>query len=711
MWKTEVMMRRWTIRAAVITAVFIPLNAMALERARSDEPITTRTLIAEMIDLPRLAAMPDPFFRTIQFSSYDRRSDTPGGPGWFSNSDGFGREPVPNFEAVITEPNEQGVGEYLICDVEGPGAIVRCWTAAIEGTIRVTLDEADTPLYDGPAADFLRHPFNVFAGQVGVDPAIFDGTFNQQNATYCPIPFRERCRIVWIGDVQTIHFYEVQVRKYESDANVVTFSPNDLREAVDEIRRVGRTLAHPGASFDMNDGATARRTLRADLAPGAAQDLLVATEGPGAVGELMMRVRAPDLNRALRQTVLTINFDGSPHAQVESPLGDFFGAAPGINPFDAVPFTVAPDGMMTCRFFMPFAKSVRLRVENRGEAPVSITGLARVVPYAWNDETSMHFHARWRVDHDLIGDPGAPQDLPFVIARGEGRYVGTASILMNPTDVPTPGGGWWGEGDEKIFVDDDRRPSTYGTGSEDYYNYAWSIPDIFGWAYCGQPRNDGPGNRGFVANHRWHILDSLPFEKSIAFFMELWPHRLTPDFSYARLSYYYARPGLIDDHVPISNDDVRPPRLPARWRPRAEGGARNSIFIEARDALVEPVVAPRFEFRHDDLYADGDLLRWLPRDDDETINFTFTIEEEGSYHVGLCALRSGDAGRIRLWVDDYTGDEQTVIVDLAMPHRHALRRIPGPVVALRPGTHGLRIQYLDDPGKTVGIDFLWIQKR
>ena len=104
--------------------------------------------------------------------------------------------------------------------------------------------------------------------------------------------------------------------------------------------------------------------------------------------------------------------------------------------------------------------------------------------------------------------------MPYLIAQGQGVYVGTTTLLMNPNPVPTPYGNWWGEGDEKIFVDNEPRPSTFGTGSEDYYNYAWSSPDIFIFPYCAQPRNDGPANRGFVTNNRWHVLDALPFERA-----------------------------------------------------------------------------------------------------------------------------------------------------------------------------------------------------
>lgn len=115
------------------------------------ETVTTESLLHEMVDMVGLANFPDPEYKTIQFSSYDRRSNLAGGPEWFANSDGFGNEPIPNFEAVLEKPNAEGVGRYLICDVKGPGAIVRTWTAAISGTIRVTLDDQEQPLFDGPS--------------------------------------------------------------------------------------------------------------------------------------------------------------------------------------------------------------------------------------------------------------------------------------------------------------------------------------------------------------------------------------------------------------------------------------------------------------------------------------------------------------------------------------------------------------------------------
>ncbi len=204
------------ISPLAVAADLVPMGGGGgggLLAARRGAAITTESLIREMTDMHALAAFPDPAFKTVQFSSFDRRSTLPGEPGWYSNADGFGNEPIPAFEAVLREPGEDGVGEYLICDIQSPGAVVRCWTAAINGRIRMELD--GRAVFDGSADDFLRRPFDVLGAAVGVDPAVFSGSFNQQNASYCPMPFA-RCRIVWTGDLKQVHFYEVQARVSEA---------------------------------------------------------------------------------------------------------------------------------------------------------------------------------------------------------------------------------------------------------------------------------------------------------------------------------------------------------------------------------------------------------------------------------------------------------------------------------------------------------------
>ncbi len=696
-------MRFATLLSAVVLATVM------FSTGQCGEPITTESLVAEMIDMHNLAEFPEPAYKTIQFSSYDHRSTVPDGPDWFANSDGFGGEQIPNFEAVLREPDDKGVGEYLVCDVKGPGAIVRTWTARIYGTIRMFLDDADTPTFEGPADEFFRNPTGRYAEAAGVDAELFAGTFQQRDACYLPIPFARRCRIVWTGEVRRIHFYEVQLRCYEPETDVKAFRANDLKTSRKTFERVAGVLGDPQGSWPYASKGEPL-SIEGNVAPGSKQEVLL-VEGPAALERLTLKLSADDLDAALRQTILHIVFDDYPWGQVECPVGDFFGAAPGVNPYNSVPFSVEPDGTMTCRYVMPFGRSCKILLQNRGEQSVSVNGSALPADYEWDEDKSMHFRARWRIDHDLVADTGAGvQDLPFLVTEGQGVYVGTSSILLNPSPIPSSYGNWWGEGDEKIFVDDDIRPSTFGTGSEDYYNYSWSSADIFLFPYCGQPRNDGPANRGFVTNNRWHILDALPFQDRIAFYMELFSHERTPGVSYARVGYHYGRPGMMDDHLGITDEDVRLLELPANWTPAARMGARNATFHQFDDILATEV-----DLVEGRLWSEGKLAVWRPKKVGDEISLTVPVAEAGRYVLRVTAALTSKSGRFSASVDGKPilgGDEP---IDLFVPYRTLLRTFSSPRLELEKGDHQITLRYEGGPTDAdepeIGLDFLWVQKQ
>ena len=89
--------RLWgrTVQRILALSCFGCLLTAGLTVEAAASPVTTGTLLDEMADLGRLARWPDPAYRTIQFSSYDRRSTTSDAPGWFSNADGFGASRFP----------------------------------------------------------------------------------------------------------------------------------------------------------------------------------------------------------------------------------------------------------------------------------------------------------------------------------------------------------------------------------------------------------------------------------------------------------------------------------------------------------------------------------------------------------------------------------------------------------------------------------------
>ncbi|MCF7972429.1 MAG: DUF2961 domain-containing protein [Phycisphaerae bacterium] len=699
-------MTRHAHRLGVIWLFLLGCSPVLLAASQGDaQVVTTGSLFEEMTDMVRLASFPRPAFRTVQFSSFDRRSDVPGGPNWFANSDGFGGEPIPNFEKVLKAPNAEGVGEYLVADVAGPGAIVRLWTAAISGQVRVTIDNAETPFYEGPADTFFHRPYDHFSQMQEIDRDRFDRTVYQRDASYAPIPFARHLRVVWTGNVKQIHFYELQVRLYDEDASVVSFRASDIHDSREMIDRVTLSLADPDRNIEAR---SQKETELFDLSLGPdEQKPVVRLEGSQAIEQLSLKLTGKDLDKALRQTVLHVYCDDYPWAQVQSPVGDFFGAAPGVNPYQSLPFTVQPDGTMVCRFVMPFAKSCRVELFNGGEQTVRVQGSVLAMPFDWDDH-AMHFRARWRVDHDLIASNRAVQDLPFLLAQGKGVYVGTGVYLMNPCPIPTPYGNWWGEGDEKIFVDDDEVPSIFGTGSEDYFNYSWSSPDIFIFPFCGQPRNDGPGNRGFVTNYRWHILDRLAFQHSMRFYMELYSHERTPGMSYARIGYHYARPGIMDDHQALMPADLRLLVLPENWQPAARMGAGNSVFFTAEDIAVDTRMTRLEQGR---LWAGGQLLVWTPKKTGDTMSFQIPVDSAGRKQIHVALAMTPQAGRIALWVDGKSLAE----VDLYRPHRTLLRTIALEPLELTQGNHTLTLELTHPPQDAaeaqIGIDYVGVQKK
>ena len=420
--------------------------------------VTVRSLLNEMTDLERLTTLDGLRYKTLQFSSHDRRSKNRSDSLWFANEDGFGGEPLPGFEKVLKEADPGGVGEYLICDLNGPGVIQRLWTASITGKIRFFLDNNEKPVFEGEAKDFFWNPLDKIAGFT--DSEKFQGTFRQFDANYFPIPFAKRCRMEWIGDIGKIHFYHVGLRIYDKGSKVQTFRIADFRSIGKKVTEAGNKLNNPGPEDPLS---APKVQIPEREIPDSGNSQIFYNRGSRSIEYLSLRISAADMENALRKSLLTICFDDASIPQAEAPVGDFFGSAPGLNPYSSLPFTIQSDGTMICRFVMPFKKSVRIDIRNFSGETIKVSGAIGVADNKWEEGKSMYFMARWRIDHGLTAsgfDAGknGVQDIVYLMASGTGRIVGAGAFLYNPSKATTSWGNWWGEGDEKIFVDRDTFP-------------------------------------------------------------------------------------------------------------------------------------------------------------------------------------------------------------------------------------------------------------
>jgi hypothetical protein len=666
--------------------------------------VTTGTLLREMIDFDRLTLSSEVPYQSIQYSSYDRRSVSPDAPGWFANSDGFGREAIPGFEKVLKEPGGDGIGEYLMCDVNGPGAIVRLWTANISGKVKLLIDGQE--IFHGNAEKF----FWDFPNEFSAEPIPVAGTFRQFDALYFPIAFSKSCRLEWTGRLTDIHFYHIGMRLYSKEVKVRSFRPGDLKLYCADIDRIDETMRKPD-KIALSEGTRDERIL---TVPVKTKGELIRLEGAKAIRELSIKVHTNNPEIILRQTLLRIYFDGSSIPQVESPVGDFFGAAPGINPFVSLPFSVKEDSTLVCRFVMPFRESAVIQIENQSALPVSLNASVVSGEYAWKDGVSFHFRARWRISRGL--STADVRDVPYLVALGSGRVVGAVCYLMNPSDVPTASGNWWGEGDEKIFADNQRFPSFYGTGSEDYYNYSWSSDEIFSYAYCGQPRNDGPATRGFISNFRWHIADDILFGNSLAFYMELLSHGKVNNFVYARMVYLYAMPGLKDDHFTITGDDIREIEVP-QWNPVSFRASMGYGFVGAEYILKD---WNDVAYQYNPLWEEGKLIVWTPSKHGEKINFSVNRKTAVRDNMAISFGRMPLSGTVRVYVnnqlvklktDRYHRTELMEQTDLNESGRVLNRTYITDDIDFKQGENIITIENVSPEGckANIGIDMFWIK--
>jgi hypothetical protein len=193
---------------------------------------------------------------------------------------------------------------------------------------------------------------------------------------------------------------------------------------------------------------------------------------------------------------------------------------------------------------MPFDKRAIMELANDGRQPRTVTCTIVHAPLTRPMETLGYFHARWHRDADL--DPRRPIDWTLLTTTGRGRYCGVMLYVWNPL------GSWWGEGDEKFFIDGEPFPSTFGTGSEDYFGYAWCSNHLFNRAYHNQTvsvENNGCANKapadsgGHISNNRFHITDNVPFHESFEGAIEKYfsNDRLT---RYACVAYWYQSPPM-----------------------------------------------------------------------------------------------------------------------------------------------------------------------
>lgn len=508
------------------------------------QEVTMQSLLREMVDRERITEFSTELpYRTLQASSYNRASVSPDQPGWFADSDGV--------FCIRTEKNKKGETEWVLMEDNGPGAITKMWAVCFYyglgdttgANLKIYLDGEEEPT-------IFCNFFELVQGKNFVKPPLAAETRRAGNC-YLPIPYAKSCKVTMDKKV----FYNIiNYRSYPKGTRVKTFSMDEYHRSQNLVDSVNQVLAK-GCIQDDKVSRKALKTFRKQqtLAPGESLRLTVDNKRkPGAVRLLTIRLTADDEAQALRSTVLKIVFDGE--QTIWSPVGDFFNIGVGMKSYRMWERAVETDGTMVCRWVMPYRKQSEWCLENLGKQPVTVEMTVESGPYNWTDR-SMYFHASWRMDDPT---PGFPLfDYNLVKVEGTGLYVGDQFTVLNPEQ------GWWGEGDEKVYVDDDTFPSHFGTGTEDYYVWAGGVVpnpvDEFDEPFLSNVRVASPNSMGYNTCTRTRVLDAIPFKERLDFNIESSGSNRTSWFhlQYAVNTFWYAKPGATSNRKPLPDMAAR----------------------------------------------------------------------------------------------------------------------------------------------------------
>ena len=508
----------------------IILILMACGIAVAGQNLTYVDLVNRLTDMEGLAVLPQQGETCAQWSSYDRASkyDVETGKyiAWDANGDGGG---------IIRTEGDVSV----VAEMEGPGCIWRIWSAdAKDGHVKIYLDGATEPTVDLPFAGYFNHENAPF-----IYPALIQKTSSGYN-NYVPIPYQKSCKIVM--EKGWGNYYHFNYSTFPAGTTVPTFTCDLSAEETSALANadwyLGKRLGAEPAGKRCGEKLVSKPIKLAGGKTAAVANLT----GTRAITGLWVKIN-PDLLKnspgILRDVVLRIKWDGEKNPSVWTPLGDFFGTGPGVNEYKSLPLGMTKNYFYSY-WYMPFAKGAVIELINDGKNTFYGEIMIAHAPVTKPIESLGRFHAKWHRDAFLPTEKERWIDWPMLKAEGKGRFCGVALEIWNPK------GGWWGEGDEKFFVDGEKFPSTIGTGSEDYFGYAWGNAALFQNAYHNQTLCNN--NVGDVSVNRWHITDNVPFQKSFEADIEKYYPNTRPAL-YASTVYWYLAPGGVDPYgaVPI----------------------------------------------------------------------------------------------------------------------------------------------------------------
>ncbi len=421
------------------------------------------------------------------------------------------------------------------------------------------------------------------------------------------------------------------------------------------------------------------------VAPGATHVLMDA-KGPGVITHIWLTFLgpekqgwAPNGSANHQEMLLRIYWDGSDKPGVEAPVGDFFANCFGARrEVISLPVIVEDADSYNCFWNMPFRKSARVEIVNQGTQNINLL----YYNIDWIKKKSIpkdtpYFYAQYRQEYPAVSG----KDYLILDTKGKGHYVGT--VLAVRSRSPS----WFGEGDEKIYVDGEAAPSIWGTGTEDYFLSAWGLKTTK-TPYFGVPYFDQWGIvGGHTSAYRWHVNDPIVFEKGLKVTIEhfgwISPDE-NPDYKsmswnereddYSSVAFWY--------QTGVPTFDARAPSGAERKLPSLD-----RVVVSGKDHLsshgVGAAVAQQL-----DLYDEPQLLYMPAAAEGAYVEIPFKVEKKEPLRLLLNMTTSYDFGSFRVLLNGVKLADELDFYSASVGNQefHLLDFWP------EPGTYTLRLE-------------------
>jgi hypothetical protein len=293
-------------------------------------------------------------------------------------------------------------------------------------------------------------------------------------------------------------------------------------QSLDALARpqAGRSMRSTSTAVDPQGNYAHGNSDNSRVGPGKTKVVLDAA-GPGVVTHMWFTFLGPEPHAWAKEgsathqeMLLRVFYDGQDRPAIEVPFGDFFANCFGRrSEVISVPIVVEDADSYNSFWRMPFRRAIRIEIENQSKKSINL--LYYNIDWIKLDslaDDSPYFYARYHQEYPTVSDG----DYVLLDTGGKGHYVGT--VLSVRTRSPS----WFGEGDEKIYIDGEEKASIWGTGTEDYFLSAWGLQRC-STPYFGTPYFDQWGIvGGHTSAYRWHVQDPIVFQRSIKVTLEHW---------------------------------------------------------------------------------------------------------------------------------------------------------------------------------------------